>query len=247
MTALAGRHVEPGALVRRLDGEMDAAERAGVESHLAGCAECRAAEERLTAAAARVTLWLEHADPPARPPADRTGEGRTIRLPARPAWRPWESPLIRAAAVVVLLAGAAVAVPSALRWLDQRGEVAVDEPREPTPDAPRVEGPGDGLSVSFVPAGDRLVVRLAEAQAAGRVRLEPIAGREVHGEVLEGTGAEELIVLPDGLSIRNGSASTASYRIRVPAQIIVLELMVGDRPAWSGSAASLPLEVSAAD
>jgi hypothetical protein len=233
-----------------------------VESHLAGCADCQAEADRLAAASARASQWLGYADPPAVPAEERGAVrairpgldgpvrvGRRGRAPARPAWWSWGSPVLRAAAVLALVAGAAVAVPSALRWLADSGDspATVSDPREPAPGAPGTVAGNDGLSVSFVPAGNRLVVRLAVAQAAGRVALEPVAGREVHAEVMDGSGVEELVVLPDGLSVRNAAASTASYRIRVPGQITRLELVVGDRPVWSGSASALPREVPAAD
>ncbi len=96
------RDIEP-RLGAYLDGELDAAERAAVEAHLAGCAECPALLERHRALQAAVRAEL---------PAHRASDALRARVrealreaARRPAPRrtvPWRALGVAAAAVLVL-------------------------------------------------------------------------------------------------------------------------------------------------
>lgn len=98
------------------------------------------------------------------------------------------------------------------------------------------------MSVSFRPAGDRLVIRVERRQTAGALRVERAFGAEVEARVTGGEGGEELTVLPDGLAVRNPGDSSASYRVAVPATVRVIDLFVAGRRSWSGAPDALPVE-----
>ena len=54
-----GGHLDDGALLRAIDGQLGADERASVESHLASCRECADARDGLVRIAGRVTAVLD--------------------------------------------------------------------------------------------------------------------------------------------------------------------------------------------
>ena len=92
-----GAHLDESALVRRMDGELDPAEAADAEAHLAACTGCRVSLAEIEAAAERLSSALRLIDPEddvegASPPAD--------------AWH--RSPVWRAAAAVAFVAGLAL-------------------------------------------------------------------------------------------------------------------------------------------
>jgi hypothetical protein len=94
-------HADDGTLHAYLDGELSALERAGLETHLAGCAACRARLEEERDLLERAQGLLARAAPPAAslPPRRRAG-GAGIARPL-PRWLP----LAWAASVLLALGG----------------------------------------------------------------------------------------------------------------------------------------------
>lgn len=222
-------HLDEGTIVRLLDGEIADGERRVAEAHLADCPACRASRERVAKLSRAFTGWVALADPedgadPERVPAPRGG-------------RSWISsvPLLRVAAAIALLAGVALALPPALRWArDQSSDTRPGE-EEALP------GPGS-VTVSFAPVGDRLAIRVEKPQRGGRIRLRPGEGPNVEARVVGGTGLEELLVLPEGVAVRNLAGSTADYEVEVPATLAGVDLVVAGRVVWAGSPGDLPVE-----
>lgn len=243
-------HLDEGTLVRWLDEELSVEERRDVEAHLEGCEPCRRSRERLAGLTRAFSRWAELAEP-VEPPQIGGVEvvlasaGVANRKPGR--WRTASgvlativrAPAFRAAAVLVLLAGVALAFPPIARWVDER---AADPGAEREAAAALEETPPGSVSVSFLPAGDRLAIRVERRQAGGVLRVEPGSGAEVEARVIGGDGGEELTVLPDGLAVRNPDDSSARYAVAIPATVREIEVFVAGRRIWSGSPDRLPVE-----
>lgn len=140
----------------------------------------------------------------------------------------------RIAAGVLLAAGVAAAAPAALRWArvgDGSGRDA--GPGSPSPRAPRprAEGAGTAAHVAFALPGDTLHVAFDAPQPAGVLELvaSPATGAAVEVEVRGAPGAARLLVLPDGVRVRNDPTSVADYRIVVPVHVRVVRVAVGAR------------------
>lgn len=230
---VAERHLADDELVRRVDGALDPAEVDRVEVHLAGCDRCRAELGELAELSARFSTALPLADDltpaaPARAPA--------AALRTSPAWV--ASPVWRAAAAIALLAGLALAIAPVRAWMSERLGLATRTAEE-APAAMESAGnisPEGGLRIAFVPEGDGFVVRISHPQSAGRLTLATAAGDSASAEIAGGTSvAADLLVLPDGLGIRNDASSTADYRVTVPSGLTRVEIRIADRVAWAGS------------
>ena len=225
------RHLEENELVRRMDGELARADADRVDAHLAACDHCSHALAELESLSRRFSSSVAVLDPPAA--------RRPFATPAGPSMSWMGSPVWRAAAAIALLAGLAFAIAPIRAWMAERLGLATD----PAAESPAVvewtgvEPADEGLRIAFVPEGDRFVVRVAVAQAAGTLTLAATPGDSASAEVLAGAGsaAPDLLVLPDGLGIRNDSTATADYRVAVPSGLTRVEVRIADRVAWSGS------------
>lgn len=221
-------HVEDGALVRFLDREDDAAERADVTGHLAGCDRCTARLAELTRAADAFSAALRAADVPA--PA---------RVRPAPRWG------LRAAAAVLVLGGIAGAVQPVRAWILERTEAlwtAVTGRGASSP-PPIVPVPVRSASIAFVPSGDEFTLEVTARQAGGVLRLETVAGDTATALVQGGSGAEDLVVLPSMLRIVNPSSSRASYEIRLPARLVRVRVRVGAAAPWDYRPGSGAVEI----
>ena len=233
---LPNAHPDEGALLRLLDGEADADERAGWTAHVDACERCRGELERFRARRERLGALLARADFPV--PASAPPRPGVVRLPlaraaqARPADRRW---LRAAAAVLLLLAAAAVATPARAwiaEWLGARwaalAQPAPERGRPAPAPAPAPVAPAQSASsarVRFVPTRSELLVDVAHRQAAGAITLVAADGEAAGAEVL-GTDAVDLLVVPDGVRIRNRGTSSAGYRVTVPAGVRRVRLRV---------------------
>jgi len=225
------RHLEEDELVRRMDGELARAEADRVDAHLAACDRCSQALAELESLSRRFSSSVAVLDPPASQGPLATPAGPSVSWMGSPVWR--------AAAAIALLAGLALAIAPIRAWIAERLGLATG----PAAESPAVVEPigsdsaDDGLRIAFVPEGDRFVVRVAVAQSAGTLTLSATPGDSASAEVVAGAGpaAPDLLVLPDGLGIRNHASSTADYRVNVPSGLTRVEVRIADRLAWSGS------------
>jgi hypothetical protein len=72
------------------------------------------------------------------------------------------------------------------------------------------------LVVSFTPEPGPFTITFDARPASGTLRLTADSGARAAATVT-GAAGEELVVLPAGLRVRNRAASTADYRVTVPA------------------------------
>ncbi|MFL5386822.1 MAG: hypothetical protein ACJ8GN_30380 [Longimicrobiaceae bacterium] len=235
---LPGAHPDEGALVRLLDGEADAAERASHGAHVGGCELCRRELARVRARRERLAALLVRADFPM--PASSPPEPGVIRFPRvrpEPARRMDRRWLRAAAAVLLLVAAAAVATPARAwiaEWLGERWAALThrtSEERRPVPaPAPAPPAPAQAVSsskVSFVPGGSELRVEFAQRQAAGALTLVAVDGDAAYAEVLGSDVLVDVLVGPSGVRIRNDAGMTVGYRVAVPAGVRRVRLRVG--------------------
>lgn len=232
-----GAHLDDGALVRRLDGELESAEAGSVEAHLAACDRCRGELDAIGALSTRLSDTLPLVDAP------------VLSLPrSRPA-SPWHaSPIWRAAAAIAFVAGLALAITPVRAWIAERLGLGAERSAVETaaPAGPAEPATAAGVRVTFIPTGERFRVLLTAPQRAGALRLETTPGDTASGEIL-GPDDADLLVLPDGLGIRNTAFSTADYRVVVPRDLAEIEVRVAGRIAWRGSPAALSRDGSRID
>jgi hypothetical protein len=97
-----------------------------------------------------------------------------------------------------------------------------DERPSPAPTAPV-----RSASVTFVPTGTEFTVEIVSRQRVGRLVVAAVPGDSATTVVLDGSGSEDLIVLPAGLRIANSEASSASYEVRLPNHLARIRIRVG--------------------
>ncbi len=164
-----------------LDDELDSAERAELETHLDGCAECRTALEqlrRVIACAARLVdappaeeLWPGIADRIHEEPS-RTGAPATARSRALPR-RTLTIGVPQLAAAAVLL----VVLSSGVAWQLGRDSLSATGPDETTPVAPS----GNALPVARIATHryESAIAQFERVLADGRDRLDTATVRVV--------------------------------------------------------------------
>jgi hypothetical protein len=242
MPTLMEAHLSDGALVRLLDGETDAPERASDEAHLAQCAECGARYADVERRSARLAELLRETDyaPPAVPaiaPAAATDElaaRRARRSADAPARRPW----LTAAAAAVLLLGIGFAASPARAWVAEWiGERWAEVARFWAPDEPPVSSeaaPAEAATrIAFSVRGSDFTLSFATPQRAGAVVFTVGEDGGASIEVHSAGAAPDVLVLPEGVRIQNTLGSTAEYRVTLPAHTRRVRLQVGEgAPVW---------------
>lgn len=234
-------HLDDGVLVRLLDRERVAWKDV---AHLESCAWCQARSARVAGRSARFSAALasgilHEAEPPTdlwarvqaaaalEPDAWRAGDGAVLDLdharrrhPRRVTRGRGRSMATAAVMAVLLFAGALTAQP-VRDWLAAGIERVVSALRGDADGGaePTAESATTALAVSFVPAVDRIEIRIDERQRAGTVAVVFEDRQDALGEVLTDDNDAALLVLPDGFRVRNDSARTWSYRFRLPATL----------------------------
>ncbi len=208
-------HVEDGALLALLDGELTTAERTPVEAHLAACPECAARSDEMRFATRRATAALDLLAVPesrlAMPAALReAARGAPVSL-ANARARRWARLSRRsvavAAGITLLVAAGAYAVPGSpvKAWVDG----GIDVVATWIAGAPQVAGETGPSRVSVAPRdgavrvmvvggreGTRLTVELSDEETA------TVAARDASFHVepgvieIEGAADEIRVTLP---------------------------------------------------
>jgi hypothetical protein len=219
------RHAGDDDLVRLLDEELAADRRTDVAGHVMACPTCA---ERLDDLRAASGLWSEalaavdtdiRVDDMARARALAAVRLATVRATPvaapRAAAGSWPR-VLRAAAVGAILLAAGFSARPVVAWIGERvastgGEVAV------VPTLP-ADQPRAGATISFQPAGELFRIEMARPQEAGVLTIEAVAADHASAQIVGGAAeAQTILVLPSGLQVDNGAASTASYRVLLPA------------------------------
>ncbi|HSR41671.1 MAG TPA: hypothetical protein VLL48_05860 [Longimicrobiales bacterium] len=239
-----------------LDGELEGPDAQAVSASMERDSGARATAESLRAREAQATALLELLDGPPAPTArvrDVVAEARARRaaethgrrpsdLPARLSWAR-RSRLAQAAALVLLLAGAASAtlIPgSPVRgWLERAFEP------DPAPTASPAEVPG---AVGVDEVG------LAVAPEDGRVRVELLglaAGAEIVVRLTN--GSQVAVYAPQGSRFEREAgriqarAEVGPVRVEIPEGLASADLLVDGRVYLTKRGDRLDLEVTPAD
>ncbi len=213
---MSAGHADDGDLIRLVDGECSADERAWLEGHLATCGPCAGRRDTLARLSGAVSAALATGDTETGPRA-RAEAGR------------WRILALRAAAVLlVALGGGAVASAQPVRdwlsarWADVRALVA---PRS----APRSDSRG-AATVRFVPTTSVFTIEVVARQEGGVLTIELSGDTIATASVTPGTRGEELIVLPAGLRIVNRPRDRARYDVRLPRGVGEVRLRIAGAP-----------------
>ena len=234
VTATPSPHLDDGGLVRLLDQEGSAGERARLGVHVGACDACQRRQEALATWTRAVSEVLTRSDMPVRTfGLARDGRDRGA------IWRWWPA---AAAAVLLVVGTVALAAPLGTWMVERWGALrhVLLTPGAPRRAPTRVgdQAPPQASSapvgvVSFTPDSDVLLVRVAKRQAEGSLVVEaspaPTASATVRGQGEH----EAIVVLPAELRIANTAASRATYRITLPAHLKRLVVQIDDEPAVS--------------
>ncbi len=210
-------HLDDEQLLALLD-ERPGWDHAALRRHAGTCKRCREVYSRLEADAAVVAAWFAAAEPAPRAAPARDTAARSVRRLARVrgAW-------LKAAAVLVLLAAPAAAIPAVRGWIAARLPAGPAGGQAVAP----AGGPAGGSAVRFAPAVSELVVRVEEGLAHGRL------------VIVAGAGAEARIELPSpdasatvsevGVALRAGS-EPGIFRLVVPPTVARVRVLGSGAP-----------------
>jgi hypothetical protein len=214
-------HPEDAELVRYLDEELPEERAVILMNHFASCADCMVRREELEDVSSWLSGGLTLLDEEV--PVDEIARARAlaaVRAAARSDAKVG-APIgwVRAAAAIaVLVVGAAVAPPVRAWIADLVAPRIASEAIAPAPVA-EAAGAEVGATISFTPAVGVFRVELATLQAGGAVSLHATTGEQAAALVVGGADVS-LLVLPSGLRIENHPASTATYRLELPAGLV---------------------------
>jgi anti-sigma factor RsiW len=232
-TDTAHRHIDAADLIRLLDGELVASDRAAAEQALAVCDVCREQATRLRQRSARLSTRLADADWPAPPAAHafaRLEAARPRRPVAAPRWSFAQQPRLRLAAAIalVMLAGTLTVTPAAA-WLGRALERAWHALTSSDAGSGDATAPAPTQDIAerraFVPAAGAFTVHCARAEDAV---VELSAGADTL-LVLRVFGAPVAEVLQEERTLRidNPPMSGRVYRIVIPEQVSEVRLVAG--------------------
>lgn len=234
-TTMRDRHLTDAELFRALEasepetGPTDLA-RQEIARHLETCPQCADALRSLESDSRLITRVLDTADfeDGGRPRERDTGQWRGVRrepaprspavaAPAPRRLRLMRSSWLKAAAILVLVAGPLAAFPGVRSWVVEQ----VTGPEETTPTA--AETTGEPTVLRFTPDPGDFLVRFP-AGAAGAITVERSSSGEAE---LRTTGQPETVVSASSLEIRGDGEGR--YRLRLPPAVTGAWIVVGDR------------------
>ncbi|MGD2123959.1 MAG: hypothetical protein PVJ76_19565 [Gemmatimonadota bacterium] len=219
---IPGAHGVPlevdGMIVRYLDGEGSASSGAETLALLEASPEARDRMEELRMSSELFSRHMADLPIPATP---------ELRIPPS---LPASVARHRMAAGIVLFVLSASLLTPARAWIVEgfRAVTSVLIPGEDAvlPAPAEVAGPS---TVSFVPLGADLVVSVRDHQASGRLTVVVVEGTRASGEASGQETGIELLILPEGIEVRNAPGSTADYTVRVPRSLRTVRVRVGGR------------------
>ena len=217
-------HLDDGALIRRLDGEISGDERSLNNRHLESCAHCATRLETLRALSDVVSQQLAA--------ADRATYDHKSGLPVAHGNRPrrrhfsWR----RAAAIAALIPLTATLTITPVRaWLVHQSRsllALVGIASQQTEDA---RTPQPESSVFFSLNGSTsFSIWVEREQTSGNVSVITAKTDMVSATIMGGAASEVFVIEPGKLTIANDGCSTASYRIEVPASLAEITIEIGD-------------------
>ena len=212
-------HPSDSDLVRYLDSEGGTEQRKYARDHLDECPRCQQRLRLLRARSAALSDLIGQMQVPEREiAAPPVGAGMTATYPHGSSPGARSAGVLKAAAIMVLMAVPAVAmVPPVRAWIMTQWSEFTASPAALGDSVPALPTPA-GSSVSFVPSGKVLNVWLEREPEPGMIWVRPLEMERVTVETAASAG-DRLFVLPNGVRIENGSDSNARYVITVPSTL----------------------------
>jgi hypothetical protein len=227
-----GPHIDDGDLIRLFDGECSPEDEKRLGAHIDFCAECKSNAESLHIASKLFSESLLELDiqTPAEPTKTPTVGKRLVR---ENTWRNFVTPrVLRAAAVLAAMVIVFSATP-ARAWLVRgweafRSFVASESVQPPdVVDIPAEIGVEMSSILRFTPRGPEFRLEFTERQAAGTLVLLFDSTTSASAGILGENTGDEMILLPDGLRVRNSSGSTTSYEVQLPLTLLSVDVRIG--------------------
>lgn len=226
-----GPHIDDGDLIRLIDGEFTKDESAQMRAHLEGCAECKRNADSLRAASGLVSRALTELDPPvpATPKVVPSVGGKLPRFEARGGF--FTPRVLRAAAVLAAMSLVAAASP-ARAWLVQgwhalKSVVVGEVVEAPVPvEVTELPAPRISSVLRFTPRGSEFRLEFVERPQAGTVLLLFDSVATASAGTIGEDVTDEMILLPQGLRVRNSAGSTTSFEVRLPLSLTAVEVSI---------------------
>ena len=230
-----GRHLDDGDLIRLLDGECSPEEAEQIRAHIDNCPECKDNADTLTNASERFSSLLFELEPSAPREVVQSSDASKASVRSRSHPFRFVSPrVLRAAAVLAAMVLVFAATP-ARAWLVQgwealRALVTADN-SESSVEAEVLEiaRPEVSSVIRFTPSGAAFRLEFLDRPAAGTLVLLFDSATTASAGIIGGDGTEGMILLPDGLRVGNSASSLASYEVRLPLSLSVVEVLVAGR------------------
>jgi hypothetical protein len=217
-------------LIRYLDGELDGAAAARVDAALATHPPTRERLEQLRRRGERVGDLLRQTDPDV-PAALATNPFRTTASGNANGSANW---LLRAAAVLLIAAGAITLVPPLRAWVvDGVQRVLERDPVDSIAASSSVVP--DTFDVAF-DVQSTLDFELLMWQREGTLRIRVAEAATATAQIHTRSGLEEFYVIPGGVRVNNANSSIADYELVVPTTVRMIRVTIGgDRVAEYGT------------
>jgi hypothetical protein len=216
-----GPHIDDGDLIRLYDGECTPEEKERLDAHLDACLDCRTTADSLKRASELFSSSVLELDThvTARPKRELTFGKRAKR--GTPVLRLIQPRVLRIAAVLALMVLVFTATP-ARAWLTQgwtalRSLVAPETVAVPdTPEESEVAPAGMSSILRFTPRTSEFRLEFTDYQAAGTLVLVIDSSVSASAGIIGEETGDEMILLPNGLRVRNSRGSLTSYEVHLP-------------------------------
>ena len=225
-------HIPDADLIRYLDGELTAVDKAAIDASPEASARLNALRRR----SARMTGLLTSINPAAdqvrssadriRPELDSAARRRRFVL----------SPPMKAAAAIALLLGFGLAIPPVRAMIIDWTRLAAHaigigspaaEPVTPSAAQPSPEPPSPSISLGFDVTADTFNIR--HAMTTGVLVIQRWEEPKALAEATGG-GDPSYIVQPGGVRIAGTPAAGAVYTIKLPARVKTVRIVVDGKP-----------------
>lgn len=133
--------------------------------------------------------------------------------------------MLRAAAVLLVIAGVFSLVPPLRAWVVS-GWNRLSAPVESEPVTHLLESP-DTSDITFASNFDSFDVELITRQLEGAIRIRTGDVEDVTAVMVTRSGTEEWMPLPGGLRVINARSSVADYDIVLPERVRVVRVIIG--------------------
>lgn len=235
-------HPTRGTIQALLDGELDASAREAASSHVSACARCRAIRASLERDSALFSSAVAGVDarpsdseadlPRTRPgtPSTPARPGRMGKARPRPATRWSRAAIMRAAALIIVFAGAAAAVVPGSPvgdWVREVKRQLAGEPAAPAPEPNvEIEG-GDAAAISLLPDDGRLRVVVTGFSAESTVRVRIVEGIQGYVTVRRAAENPRFVTAPGRIEV-NGQGDGEIW-IDLPKSAVEASVEVNGR------------------